>query len=564
MNQALKIKSATDTEMDAAIHDLTHGVIRWAGMGLPERVSLLKKTHRSIAKAADTWAAAAIKAKGIPKGPAEGEEWMSGPYATLSGFGAAIDSLAKLAAGKSPAAGLKARRAPGNRTAFTMLPGSLLESNLLNGFKGELWLKPGISSEAAISGAGLGAKQLNDSGGVGLVLGAGNVSAIGPLDVLYELIAYNRASVLKLNPTFSGLTEAYTAAFEPLIDAGLLRLVNGAADVGQYLTSHPQIDHVHITGSGVTHDMIVWGSLTGKDGVPLLNKPITSELGGVSPIIVVPGDWDEEDLQYQAEHVATQRFHNCGHNCIGGQALIISADWPQKEAFLSKLERVIEGLPERTAWYPNTDKKIAEAVAAYPDANRINGRLFLKVDESTSHDAFTTEYFGPVLAYTELPGKGTEFLRRAVDHSNEKLDGTLGASMIIAPEDRKAMGAAFEEEVAKLRYGTIGINVWSAIGFLIPGLSWGAFPGNTLSDVGSGIGIVHNAHLLENAERSVVSGPFRPFPRSVLNGEMSLSPKPAWFVTAKSSKGVAERLTRFAASPGWSKLPGIFNQAFRA
>lgn len=555
---------ATEAELDTAIDELTRGAQRWAAMGLAERITLLERTHRSIADAAEAWSNAAIAAKGIPAGPLEGEEWMSGPYATLAGFGAVIESLTKIAAGKSPAAGLKTRTVPGNRTAFAMLPGNLFDFNILNGFTGELWLKPGVSVDEARQTAGLGATRVGENGGVGLVLGAGNVSAIGPLDVLYELVAYNRVSVLKLNPTFAGLTSSYETAFAPLVNAGLLRIVNGAAEVGQYLTAHPNIDHVHITGSGATHDMIVWGSRTDKTGDPQLNKPITSELGGVSPIIVVPGQWDEEDLRFQAEHVVTQRFHNCGHNCIGGQALIISSDWPQKDAFLAEIRNVIDGLPPRTSWYPGSDKKIAAADAAYPDAEHRNGRVLLKVDQSTSPDALTTEYFGPVLAHTELPGRGIDFFRAAVEFSNDKLDGTLGASIIVRPEDRAAMGSAFEETVVNLHYGTIGINVWSAVGFLVPTLSWGAYPGNTLDEVGSGIGIVHNSHLLEHVERSVITGPFRPFPRSIAHREFTLSPKPAWFVNAKSAKGTAERLTRFAAQPSWSKLPGIFNQAFRA
>lgn len=564
MNNILKSMFNTEQELDSAIADLTLGASKWAAMGIKERITLLQRTHRSVAEAAEEWATAAIKAKDIIDEQMEGEEWMAGPYATLNGLAAVIESLTKIANGMSPALGLKTRQVCGNRTAFTMLPGNLYEANLFHGFKGEIWLKPGISAEEARKLAGLGAKRLGENGGVGLVLGAGNVSSIGPLDVLYELIAYNRVSVLKLNPTFAGLTGAYESAFAPLIKAGFLRIVNGGADVGQYLTGHSGINHIHITGSSITHDMIVWGSVTDKSGEPKLNKSITSELGGVSPIIVVPGDWDEDDLRYQAEHVATQRFHNCGHNCIGGQALIISADWKHKEAFLTEIRRVINELPLKASWYPGTERKIQAAENAYPNAEHINGRILLKVDSSTSQAALTTEYFGPVLAHIELTGEGIEFLKTAVEFSNNELDGTLGASIIVAPEDRKIMGSAFELAIADLRYGTIGINVWSAIGFLIPALSWGAYPGNTLDNVGSGIGFVHNSHLLKNIERSVITGPFRPFPRSVAKGEIALSPKPAWFVTAKTAKSVAQQLTRFAADPSLGKLPGIFSQAFRA
>ncbi|UOB08415.1 aldehyde dehydrogenase family protein [Streptomyces sp. HP-A2021] len=51
---------------------------------------------------------------------------------------------------------------------------------------------------------------------------------------------------------------------------------------------HPKVRHVHMTGSAATHDAIVFGTGTEgagrkKAGTPLLDKPATSELGGVSP-----------------------------------------------------------------------------------------------------------------------------------------------------------------------------------------------------------------------------------------------------------------------------------------
>lgn len=548
--------------LDQAVDDLTTGAKAWSNMSITARAELIAATYAAIRAVAAEWAEAAIAAKGTPRGPLEGEEWMTGPYAALRGFGAIAESLRKLANGTSPLDGIKDGKAVGGRTTFRMLPSSFAEFTLLNGFSADLWLEPGISAGEARSRAGLGAKRVGENGGVGLVLGAGNVSAIGPLDVLYELVAHNRASILKNNPTFAGLTDAYNKAFAPLIEADLLRVVNGGAETGAYLTQHRGIGHVHITGSGATHDAIVWGS--DKSGEPKLTKPITSELGGVSPIIVVPGKWSKADLRYQAEHVATQRLQNSGHNCIAGQALILSSDWEQRDEFLTVLRDVLDSLPPRDPWYPGTDRKMAAAADSYPNAEHHSGRVLIEVSDSTSLDLLTTEYFGPVLGYTSLSGTGIGFLRAAVHFANTKLDGTLGASLIVDPSDRAAMGSAFEEAIADLRYGTIGINVWSAIGFLVPALSWGAYPGNTLEAVGSGIGIVHNSHLVDNVERSVVTGPFRPFPRSIFNAEFALSPKPSWFVTARSAKSTAKRLTGYAAKPSWFKMPAIFAAAFRA
>ncbi|MEU0193663.1 hypothetical protein ABZ250_27990 [Streptomyces afghaniensis] len=75
---------------------------------------------------------------------------------------------------------------------------------------------------------------------------------------------------------------------------------------------HPKVRHVHMTGSAATQDAIVFGTGTEgtgrkKAGTPLLDKPATSELGGVSPTIVLPGGWSEADLRYQAEQIAPPR-----------------------------------------------------------------------------------------------------------------------------------------------------------------------------------------------------------------------------------------------------------------
>ena len=44
----------------------------------------------------------------------------------------------------------------------------------------------------------------------------------------------------------------------------MLRIVEGGAAVGQYLTGHARIDEVHITGSDKTYDAVVFG--TGPEG----------------------------------------------------------------------------------------------------------------------------------------------------------------------------------------------------------------------------------------------------------------------------------------------------------
>lgn len=116
--------------------------------------------------------------------------------------------------------------------------------------------------------------------------------------------------LVKMNPVNDYSTPFLKDVFLPFIEAGFIHFVRGGADVGAYLCQHPEVDDVHITGSAMTHDIIVWGSTAAERehnkaaDTPKLSKPISSELGGVTPVIVVPGQWSEKELLYQARNVA--------------------------------------------------------------------------------------------------------------------------------------------------------------------------------------------------------------------------------------------------------------------
>lgn len=558
--------------LDRQLEDLARGADRWAATGLADRSALLRKVHDTVGTASLRWARTAAGLKRLAAGSALlGEEWLSGPYAVLGATSRLAGTLDALAEGRSPLDGLRFHDAPGGRVAVDVLPLVATDRLLLSGFSARVWFPPGQTADAVRAEAGLGARRLGESQGVGLVLGAGNVTAIPPLDVLYEIVANNRAVILKLNPVMAGMMTSYLDALGPLIEFGVLRIVQGGAEVGSYLAHHHGVQHVHITGSAVSHDAVVFGSGADGDrrrtaGQPLLDKPITSELGGVSPVIVVPGAWTERDLKFQAEHVATQRLHNGGYNCIASQVVLVSQDWPLKTSFLRHLRHAIDNAPRRAAWYPGSALRSDSAAASYPAAQRLGpdrDRLLIQVGPTEAEAIAGTEYFAPVLGILEIPGTGQGFLDAAVQVANSQLAGSLGANVLVRPEDRRSLGAGFEEAIAELRYGTIAINAWTALGFLTAAAPWGAFPGNTVADVGSGTGIVHNALLLDHPERTVAQGPFRPFPRSVLAGELSLSPRPPWFVNARTAATTGRLLAEFAAKPSARRLPGILISAFR-
>ncbi|WP_280340333.1 aldehyde dehydrogenase family protein [Nocardia neocaledoniensis] len=558
--------------VDAALSDLVDGERKWAATSLRERRWLLDRVRELTGRHAQDWVEAATRIKGLPaSSPLVGEEWISGPYVMAAALGVLADTLETLARGESPLDKASFGVA-GDRVTVDVLPANAFDALLLNGFSAQVWLRRGVSSAAAKAEAGLAQRDPARTNGIGAVLGAGNITSIAPLDVLYELIAHNRVVALKLNPITDPLLPVFAEILAPLIELGAVRLLTGGAEVGAALVGDDRVDHVHMTGSARTHDAIVWG--TGAEaaerkraGTPKLTKPVTSELGGVSPTIVLPGDWSDADIAFQAEHVATQRLHNGGYNCVAAQALIVSADWPQKDQFLAAVRAALAQAPARPAYYPGSDERVAGARRIYPDAERLgpNGERLLVTGIACSSDEplLTEEYFAPVFGIVEIPGTGAEFARSAARTANDAFAGTLGVNVIAAPRTIDELGAAFDVLIEDLRYGTVAINAWTGVGYLTPTAAWGAFPGHTIDDVGSGIGVVHNAWLIDGVERTVVRGPFRPAPRSLLRGEFALSPKPPWFVGNKTAASTGRLLAGFAADPGWLRLPAIFASALR-
>ncbi|MBN9634817.1 MAG: aldehyde dehydrogenase [Actinobacteria bacterium] len=553
--------------VDQALGDLAEGEKAWAATPLARRRQILDDVQQLAVRHGAEWVEAAVGIKQLnPQSPLVGEEWISGPYPLAAGAAALSASLAKLEAGQSPLNGADFGTAAG-RTTVKVLPLNIFDKLLLSGFSAEVWLQPGVSRDEALRTAGLAQRDPGKTNGIGVVLGAGNITSIAPLDTVYELIAHNRVVALKLNPVTDPLLPVLTKVLAPFIALGAVRILTGGADVGTYLVQHDAVDHVHMTGSALTHDAIVFG--VGDEGArrkaagePILHKGITSELGGVSPTIVVPGKWSRADIEFQANHLATQRLHNNGYNCVASQVVVLSSKWAQRDEFVAALTKAIAAAPNRAAYYPGSDARVAGAEATYPQAQRLGDRV-LVVDPEDRTALLNTEYFSPVYGVVDLDSDGVEFVREATRLANEDFVGTLGVNIVAAPATIKALGKAFDAMIEALHYGTVAVNAWTGVGYLTPHATWGAFPGHTLADVQSGIGVVHNGFLLEKPERTVVRGPFRPSPRSLIGGELSISPKPPWFVNNRTAATTGRLLTAFTGKPSWAKLPAIFVSALR-
>jgi acyl-CoA reductase-like NAD-dependent aldehyde dehydrogenase len=302
-------------------------------------------------------------------------------------------------------------------------------------------------------------------------------------------------------------------------------------------------------------------------------RRITAELGGVGPTLVLPGPWSPADLRFQAEHVASQKLHNGGYNCIASQVLVLPEAWPLRDAFLDAVRTTFRSIPAREPWYPGTEERKARAMAAHPTAEVLEpaggagaSRTFIPGLDASARDlhAFREEFFGPVLAQTSLPGDTpAAFLEEAVRFANDTLRGTLGANLVVHPATAAALGPRLDDAIAALRYGSISVNTWAGVTFLLPQATWGAYPGHPDDDIQSGQGVVHNALLFDRPQKTVVRAPFSPFPRSWLRGNFHLGPKPPWFTTHRRAHDVGRRLTRLAARPGIRHLPGLVAAALR-
>jgi acyl-CoA reductase-like NAD-dependent aldehyde dehydrogenase len=564
------VASSTQAEMDAAVQALRARKDAWVQVSVRERIALVDRLIKDFAALAERWTAACAQAKGIPAGsPAANEEWALGPYPILLNLRQLRHSLADIARRGRPKIPGPVTTRPDGQVVAQVFPQSLYDRILYTGVRAEVWMRPGVTASDLPATMAVAYHQPH-GGRVALVLGAGNVSSIGPLDVLYKLLVEDQVVLFKANPVNAAyLGPLIQEGFRALVAPGYLRVVYGGAAEGSYLCGHPDVDEIHITGSDKTFEAIVFGP--GAEGAarkaerrPLLTKRVTGELGNVSPVIVVPGPWSASDLDYHAGHLATMLSNNAGCNCNATRVIIQHAGWKQREPLLARLRQVFATLPPRAAYYPGSQERYEAFTQAHPEALRIGAAgagqlpwtLIEGVDPSHADDiCFTTEAFTSVCAEAPLPAASVpEYIDRAVAFANERLWGTLNATILVHPHSLRdaAVAAAVERAIANLRYGAVAVNYWAAAAYLLGATPWGGYPGHDIYDIQSGNEVVHNTLMFARAQKSVVRAPFR------------AQPTPPWFVTRAQVTGeVFRRLSALEAAPSPWKVPGIVWAAVR-
>jgi len=174
-------------------------------------------------------------------------------------------------------------------------------------------------------------------------------------------------------------------------------------------------------------------------------------------------------------------------------------------------------------YYPGTNDRNNEFVKHYSSDRNVETKSF-KGEENkgenkdaswhcffgVKHDshAIKTECFGNCLAFTELTTKNdpSAFMKAATKFANDNAYGSLSLTVVIDPRIEAKFKTDFDDMISNLEWGSIGINEWATITLQRPGLTWGAFPKHKTDDIQSGMGIIHNAHMYENVQKSVVKG----------------------------------------------------------
>lgn len=549
--------------LDAIVDELRAKKDEWAKLPIPQRLDLLRRCLEHSLAAAEGLVRASCKHKGIAfDAPVSAEEWLAGPVVIVRNLRLLHESLTQIRdLGRPQLKPGSARKRPDGQLVVEVFPQGFLDKLLFAKLRAEIWMQPGETESSMLDSMAWAYRDLaSQTGKVALVLGAGNVSSIGPMDVLYKLFVENQVCVLKMNPVNEYTGPHVEASLKPLVDAGYLHVVYGGADVGAHLVQHEGVDEIHITGSDAVHDIIVWGPPAEQaenkaNGTPKIQKPITSELGCVTPVIILPGNWSEKELQYHAENVATMVANNASHNCNAAKTLLTWKGWAQRETFLARVQEILSGVPPRVTYYPGSDKKYDGFLEAHPDAKplaeRSEGKVpwtaIFGVDAANADDViFTREAWCGVIAEAALDAPDEDqYAQAVVDFANDKLWGTLSCVLVADPATQRRLGSRFEDLVAKLRYGTVGVNAWGALSYAFAITTWGAFPGHTLEDIRSGIGVVHNTLMFKNPQKTVIWAPF------------TIAPKPPFFVTHRNGHQVAKKMLQFEYSPSFWKFPGI-------
>ena len=504
-------------------------------------ISMLEQTIDNIKSISYYWATLASEKKGTLTESKEGEEWISGPFASIYALQYFIETLKN---NKD----LDKSMFDEKKNSYKVFPTKNIEKLLFPFLNAEIIFGKNLSFEQINKYRGFANRFQNNKPKITLILGAGNVSSIPFLDALFHMIAYKSVIYLKLNPVNDYLLPIFIQVFEPFITRGFMIITEGDLEASKYLSEHDGFQHTHLTGSNFTYENIVYGKILNEKerslkSIQKINKkPITSELGNVTPIIIHPGNWTKSEIKHQARKIVTAKLNNSGFNCIAAQVIILPKDWKHTQKLKENIIYYLKKIGDTTSYYPGASENLNDLLESdnYEQINSLSCNTpFLVADLDLEKEYADKEVWSTALYFKEIPYTSYEdFCIQSIDYVNNELWGNLGISVLIKNHNSKANQTILHKYVDGLKYGTVAINEWAALGFAIPTLPWGGYPGNKDNDIQSGQGYVHNSLLFESPQKGVLYSKFR----------LSRIIDPPWFITNRKAHKIFKNLTYYQAT----------------
>ena len=529
--------SLTKLDIDRFISTLRTKSKEFNSISNVQLASMLEETISNIKEVSYFWATICSDNKGTTKTPAEGEEWLGGPFASVLATQYYIKSLINdddLVEGNFN----------NSENSYKVFPNNFIERITFPFINAKVYFNKSMSFEDINKFRGF-SKRYDIEPSITLILGAGNFSSIPYLDVLYHLITRRSVILLKLNPVNEYLKPVFEKVFKNFIERGYIIVTNGNINESKYMATHPGINHIHLTGSDKTYEDIVYGrELTGNERrIKTLSKinpkPITSELGNVTPIIIHPGKWSTSDIKYQARKIVTGKLNNNGFNCIAAQVVVLPDGWGHTETLIKYVKYYMNKAKDRKAYYPDSIERLTklEKDKSYERVNSLSCTTPHLTREIKAYNKYELdEVWSSTIYFRKIAYSNAEdYVKKSIDYCNNELWGNLGVSVIIKNHNNKFNKHITNSYIENLKYGTIAINEWAAIGYIIPQLPWGGFPGNKDNDIQSGQSVVHNSMLFESPLKGIVETKFR----------ISRLIDPPWFITNRKSRRLFMNLTYF-------------------
>ncbi|KJK40647.1 betaine-aldehyde dehydrogenase [Streptomyces variegatus] len=255
---------------------------------------------------------------------------------------------------------------------------------------------------------------------------------------------------------WSPLTASLLAdvAAEAGLPAGVLNVVQGyGSEIGDALTSHPDVRRISFTGSVPTAKRIAASAAANL-------TPLSLELGGKSPLLV----FADADLDLAVD-LAVEQYDNAGQVCLAATRLLVEEPVAEEftRRFVEKVTALRQGDPrdEGTDIGPNihprqlekidgfVQRALAAGARAVIGGQRGDGQYYaptLLTDVEQDWEIVQEEVFGPVLTLQTFAG----------EDEAERLanDTRFGLAATVATGDRERA----ERVTARLVAGTVWVN----------------------------------------------------------------------------------------------------------